>query len=572
MQIRFCRLCTFTLISLLPLFGLAGQAGAQGYGFSVLHAFCPAYGYLLCTDGISSQASLLENSVGNLYGTTTFGGANTNALCGFLATGCGTVFKVDSRGQETVLYSFCSASACNDGALPVAALIQDAAGNLYGTTAGGGNFFGNPSNCLIGTEDRLGCGTVFRVDRAGGEIVLYRFCSTSNCADGATPTAGLIRDAAGNLYGTTVGGGANGGGTVFKLDAENTGQEKVLYSFCSESNCMDGAAPVGLIQDAAGNLFGTTIEGGANNAGTVFKLDTTGHETVLYSFCSASNCADGASPSAGLLQDAAGNLFGAATYGGAHYANYPCNPRGCGAVFELKPPVQSGGEWTENVLYSFCSRGGGYCSDGAYPNGGLIQDARGKLYGTTQGGAATMDNGGACSSGCGTVFKLGPQLSGSGAWQEHVLYAFCSDGDCVDGQNPGAGLILDFAGNLYGTTSGGGSPNSSCFNNDGYCGAVFELTTGNAIVTLTSLPNPSKEDQPVTLSVVVSGAVGVIPTGSVTFEEAKASLGTVELVDGKASITTTFATSREFVIAASYSGDDNYKATKSKALKQVVEK
>jgi len=175
-----------------------------------------------------------------------------------------------------------------------------------------------------------------------------------------------------------------------------------------------------------------------------------------------------------------------------------------------------------------------------------------------------------CGAGCGTVFKLAPQPEGT--WNEHVLNAFCLEDGCPDGQYPEAGLIQDALGNLYGTASEGGYGDAGCINLNGTCGLVFALTTRIAGVTLTSLPNPSHVNQTVTLSVVVSGSVGQTPTGSVTFEAAKTPLGTVALANGKASLTTTFTSSREFSIVVSYSGDQNYQATKSKSLKQVVEK
>jgi uncharacterized repeat protein (TIGR03803 family) len=286
------------------------------------------------------------------------------------------VFKVDTTGHETVLYSFCPVSECSDGYYIVAGLIQDTAGNLYGTAG-----FGGPK----------GRGAVFKVDNSDNEISAYAFCSVANCKDGETPYGGVIADSTGNLYGTTTGGGSNcvtnsGCGTVFKVDT--TGHETVLYSFCSVggTSCTDGAYPyVGLIQDTAGNLYGTTAQGGKSGCylgcGTVFKVDTTGKETVLYTFCSASGCTDGATPYASLIQDTAGNLYGTTDAGGAV---------GRGTVFK----VDTSGN--ETVLYSFCSVGQN-CTDGEYTDASLLQDAAGNLYGTTQKGGAY---------GYGTVFKL----------------------------------------------------------------------------------------------------------------------------------------------------------------------
>jgi len=274
-------------------------------------------------------------------------------------------------------------------------------------------------------------------------------------------------DGAGNLYGTTREGGANKGGVVFQLAPSGTGwSETVLYSFCSQSNCTDGANPAaGLIMDGAGNLYGTTIFGGTGSPanGTVFMLtpDPTGTvwtETVLYLFCSQTNCADGANPRAGLIMDATGNLYGTTQGGGGH---------GSGVVFELTPDP-TGTVWTETVLYSFCSQTPN-CADGSGPVAGLIMDAAGNLYGTTFRGGNGAD-----IFGNGVVFELTPDPTGT-VWTETVLYSFCSQTNCADGNLPLAGLIMDAAGNLYGTTSVGGSNfASSCING---CGVVFELVS-----------------------------------------------------------------------------------------------
>ncbi len=548
MKIHIGGFCTFTLISILSLFGFAAQAGAQGkthtasnetasavtltYDYSVLYSFCSAAN---CADGNIPLAGLIQDSAGNLYGTTV-GGGNSNPDCVYSDLyGCGTVFKVDSSGHETVLYSFCSAANCADGANPQAGLIQDSAGNLYGTTPYGG---------------ANGYGTVFQVDNTGHETVLYSFCSRggARCTDGTLPIAGLIEDSAGNLYGTTLGGGAHNDGTVFKLD--NTGHETVLYNFCSDggANCTDGYGPQGLIQDAEGNLYGTTTYGGVtavnpNGGGTAFKLDATGHLTVLYSFCSAANCADGNTPYAGLIQDAAGNLYGTTGGGGATNA---------GAVFK----VDTTGH--ESALYSFCPQGGSFCTDGIGPRAGLIEDAAGNLYGTTGKGG---------QNGVGTVFGLDT------AGNETILYSFCPTlgghlGNCADGAYPLAGLVEDAAGNLYGTASYGGA-NSAANGGDGG-GTVFKLSP-EANVALTSSPNPSYVQQSVTFSVTVSGSIsGPTPTGSVTFKEGTTALGTVTLADGQASFTAKFTKVGKTLIVASYSGDQNYKARNSTPLDQIV--
>ena len=309
----------------------------------------------------------------------------------------------------TLLYSF---KGGTDGDAPVAGLLRDAAGNLYGTT-----FYGGTSSN----------GTVFKLDATGTETVLYSF---TGGADGGNPQGGLIRDAAGNFYGTTYYGGIPTCqcGTVFKLDT--TGTETVLHSFTGT----DGASPqAGLLRDASGNLYGTTSNGGAVYDGTVFKVDTTGAETVLHSFAGGN---DGWGPHAGLLRDAAGNLYGTTPYGGLP---------GSGTVFKL----DSTGAKT--VLHNFFDH-----PDGKSPWAGLVGDAAGELYGTTQYGG---------TYGKGTVFKL--DKAGRGT----MLHSFSGP----DGATPSAGLILDRAGNLYGTTYAGGASDE---------GTVFKLDTAGNLTLL----------------------------------------------------------------------------------------
>jgi uncharacterized repeat protein (TIGR03803 family) len=338
-------------------------------------------------DGANPDAGLIADPAGNLYGTTINGGAS----------GQGTLFQLDPSGNLTVLYSF----AGSDGSHPRAGVIADAAGNLYGTTINGG---ANEA------------GTVFQLTPSRTLNVLYSF---SGGSDGALPFAGLIADAAGNFYGTTIGG--DGPGTVFQLTP--SGDLNVLQSFTG------GDSPwAGLIADAAGNLYGTT-EGG-DGPGTVFQLTPSGTLNILHRFTGR----DGAIPHGTLIFDAPGNLYGTTHNGGTS---------GYGTVFQLTP---SG---ALNVLHSFI---GG--SDGTYPEAGLIADAAGNLYSTTYGGGA---------SGQGTVFQLTP----SGAL--NVLHSFTGGSD---GGRPVADLIADTAGNLYGTTSSGGAI-ASC---SGGCGTVFQLT------------------------------------------------------------------------------------------------
>jgi uncharacterized repeat protein (TIGR03803 family) len=320
-----------------------------------------------------------------------------------------------------------------DGQGPTGTLVRDLAGNLYGTTFFGGAFNG---------------GVVFKMDGAGNETVLYNFSGP----DGLEPV-GLVRDVAGNLYGTTQLGGVLGHGTVFELDS--TGIETVLYSFSGGADGSEpGAAP---ILDSAGNLYGTTQRGGDLSltdcfnvgCGVVFELDTTSHETVLHTFEGGS---DGIEPTASLIRDGAGNLYGTTIAGGsgpcAEVGTFP----GCGIIFKVSPAVH------ERVLYTFT---GG--PDGSGPNQ-VIRDSAGKLYGTAvTGGNLSCSIAG--SMGCGVVFEL------SLAGQQTVLHPFAGGSD---GAFPAAGLVRDSAGNLYGTTSlGGTSAARQCVGVG--CGIVFKL-------------------------------------------------------------------------------------------------
>jgi len=330
--------------------------------------------------GVNPNVGLVEAKAGNLYGTTVGGGAH----------GSGTVFKLDTNGKETVLYSF---TGGKDGGIPNAFLVFDAAeDNLYGTAEAGGDVScTNPLNLT-------GCGVVFKVNKTTGkETVLYTFTGGK---DGATPIAALTLDAKGNLYGTASVGGdlsctspfgpGTGCGLVFKIN-KATGKEGVLHRF----NGADGASPgAALYMDKVGNLYSTTMYGGTDFAGTVFKLDTSGKETVLYSFTGST---DGGVPDGALIADAAGNFYSTANSGGDLSCSVPNSNAGCGVVFMLNKTT---GE--ETVLYSFT---GG--ADGAVPAVSLIRDTVGNLYGTAfEGGNPSCS--GEFVAGCGTVFKLAP--------------------------------------------------------------------------------------------------------------------------------------------------------------------
>jgi uncharacterized repeat protein (TIGR03803 family) len=348
---------------------------------------------------------------------------------------------------------------------------------------------------------------------SGTLTTLYSFCSQPDCTDGSGPWAGLIQATNGDFYGTTSGGGANGGGTVFKITPSGT--LTTLYSFCSQSGCTDGSYPVaGLIQATNGDFYGTTEFGGAGSfsVGTVFKITPSGTLTTLHSFCSQGvypDCKDGENPQAPLVQASNGDLYGTASNGGASdngtvfkitpsgtlttlhtFAGYPtdgsfstaglvqatngdfygttgyggayCAPAGCGTVFKITP---SG---TLTTLYSFCSQGG-VCLDGEDPEAPLIQATDGNLYGTASGGGGYPAD---SAVGSGTIFKIAP----NGTFT--TLYSFCPLGyPCTDGAVPEAGLVQATNGDFYGTTGYGGTQSSACNNGSG-CGTVFSLSVG----------------------------------------------------------------------------------------------
>jgi uncharacterized repeat protein (TIGR03803 family) len=404
------------IFTLAVVLALATQS-TQAQTFTVL------YSVTGLADGGNPLAGLVLDSAGNLYGTTNEGGTGLfNCL-----QGCGTVFKVDTAGNETVLHSFGETST--DGEYPYyGSLFRDGAGNLYGTTGYGGTY---------------GNGTIFRLNTSGTEAVF----SFTGGANGGFPYSGLVLNGAGSAFGTTQDGGSGcspyGCGTVFRVNS--AGKVTVLHSFIGVP---DGEYPIsGVVLDSAGNLYGTTPYGGSVQRGrlhlptywgTVFKVDPSGKETQLYSFCPAGlPCTDGQNPMAGLVRDSAGNLYGTTQYGGANSA---------GTVFRVDPTGN------ETALYSFCSQSG--CADGSNPTAGLVLDNAGNLYGTTEFGGANRE---------GTLFEVDTNSV------ETVLYSFCSQANCTDGVSPYAGLVLDSAGNLYGTTQSGGAY---------FGGTVFKLTPG----------------------------------------------------------------------------------------------
>ncbi len=395
---------TFLKTALALTFALAvlpssTRAQAQTYSEATIYSFSGGAG-----GSEPLFSGLTRDKEGNFYGTTVSGGAY----------GHGTVFKVASSGDQIVLHSF---GEGHDGRSPIGGVVLDGVGDLFGTTNGGGIQKGKCAQ---------GCGTVFEILANGDEKILHDFAGVQQ-GDGALPVGTFIRDAAGNLYGTTEVGGAFDYGTIFKIDS--AGNETVLYSF---GTLPDAEYPeAGLIEDSSGNFYGTTSSGGRAGFGTVFEFDKSGHETVLYSFGSQP---DGSNPNTALLRDSAGNLYGTTYLGGS---------AGLGTVFKINSKGQ------ETVLHNFGSLG---ATDGAYPESALIRDGQGNLYGATiQGG--TGGNGLE-----GIAFQITPQ----GAF--NVLYNFSGQPGPA---TPAGPFLLDSSGDLYGASPSGGTTNN---------GTVYKLT------------------------------------------------------------------------------------------------
>ena len=370
-------------------FSLAVRAQAQT--FTTLAAF----------NGVNGEApffgNLVQDTNGHYYGSTFYGGEN----------GFGNIFQVTSAGKLTSLYSFCALEGCTGGLYPVVAPILGSDGNLYGTTASGG---------------RNDAGTVYKMTIGGKLTTLYSFCGMYLCADGGNP-AGLIQGSNGKFYGVVQQGGAGGSGTFFELTS--LGQFKLLHIFCAQQDCGDGASPgASPMQATNGNFYGTATVGGLHGTGVVYEITPAGSYKALYNFCSQTNCADGSYPQSTLVQDANGNLYGTTFYGGAY---------GDGTVFKITPSDQyivlhsfdgaddTDGEYprsaptlandgnlygtttngsnngniyqitpegTYTSIYSFCNASSCNASGAAY---GLLQGTDGILYGAATNGGTTGD-------------------------------------------------------------------------------------------------------------------------------------------------------------------------------------
>jgi uncharacterized repeat protein (TIGR03803 family) len=404
------------------LFALALSA-AQAAPPAHKPVFADLYNFTNTPDGANPAAGLVQDASGNLYGTTPMGGTNSQ----------GAIVQITPAGKETIIYSFCAQPGCPDGAVPFASLIIDPAGNLYGTAEQGGQ----------------NAGTIFELSPASGgsfaEKTLYTFPSSG--LHGAGPLTSLLLDKSGNLYGTAYGGACCG--VVYELSPNGSGgyTQTVLYGFTGHA---DGGDPTsGVIMDASGNLYGVTISGGAVfNNGTLYRLSPgqggPWTYTLIHSFPTGTN--DGSLPSGNLAMDAQGRLFGTTQLGGTENS---------GAVFRLTP--EKHGQFTETFLYSFQSG----VHDGAIPNAGVILDADGNIYGTTQYG------GSAGSFGPGTVFKLNKHF------RETLLVKFADTALAF----PGSAMLMGAGGTLYGTTQfGGATTNPACQVTTPGCGGVFSLT------------------------------------------------------------------------------------------------
>ncbi len=450
---RFCLVAVVCAV-------LAMSSALHAQTFTTLYSFCSQAN---CADGSDPWAGLVQGADGNFYGTTFRGGMVV-----------GTAYKITAGGTLTSLHAFNG----TDGLNPAANLLLASDGNYYGTTSSGGN---------------LNLGNIFKMTPSGTVTQVYSFC-TSSCPNGANPMGALVQGADGNFYGTAQGGGDGhcsgisgiGCGTVFKVTPSGT--LTLLHAFTGP----EGADPyAGLVQGTDGNFYGTTQHGGTGNnskciensnlgCGTVFKITPSGTLTTLYNFCVQGNCPDGYGPQAALVQGADGNFYGTTHWGGT-------GTIGNGTIFRITP---SGALTT---LHSFA----GYPTDGASPIGGLIQATDGNFYGTTPSGGAHFTGG--------TVYQVTP----GGALT--TIYSFCALSHCDDGSDSYAPLLQGTDGNLYGTTTSGGT---GC--NGGFCGygTVFKVSVGlGQFVSLQ--PASGGVGTPVTiLGNNLSGATGVTFNGT----------------------------------------------------------
>jgi uncharacterized repeat protein (TIGR03803 family) len=416
-------IAAFAALALSPF----AQANAATT-YKDVYDFCPQVG---CTDGAHPAAGLTPDGAGNFYGTASNGGDSNSD---------GTVFKLSPAGRGlklTTVYTFCTQMNCTDGKTPNGPPIIDVNGNIYGTATFGGN--ANNGGVIYELTPK-GRSWIFRV--------LHTFCSLANCTDGGSPAfekltyagamSGAPYDGTSPLYGTT---GVQS--VVFSFTPAGR-RYKVLYRFCPKAGCADGNTPYsGVILDGNGKLYGTTLVGGATNAGVVYELAPQGTrwvETVLHTFCIQAGCPDGGAPWAAPVMDGAGMLYGTAYQGGANNG---------GIAWRVIP---NGRQSRFSILHDFCVAAD--CADGKTPFAGLTLDASANLYGLVAGGGA--NNGG-------TLFRL--------SGKNHTTFAVVESlgGASTPGAVCAGDLTLDSAGALFGTCSQGGSTSA-------LSGDVFKLT------------------------------------------------------------------------------------------------
>jgi len=369
--------------------------------------FTTLYNFTGGADGGVPFAGVIQDQAGNLYGATYYGG---NLSCN-PPKGCGVVYEVSTAGTETVLHTFTGPPS--DGAFPDAALVRDSNGDIYGTTQQGG------SGC-----EPYGCGTVFKIDTAGVETVLYNFTGKS---DGCNPSQGMVVDESGALFGTTPNCGSINKGTIFKIDS--AGKFTVLHGFTGS----DGANPAGgyLTMDKSGNLYGVTQSGGLFDNGELYKLSKGGKLTVLHSFRRDRDIRDGYYPIGSVVLDEAGHIYGTTNAGGSHFA---------GTIWKV---VKKG---KETILHDF-----GWGAGGCRPQDGVTRGSNGNLYGVTYRCGASHQ---------GTLYEL------SAEGKLTLLHSFNGS----DGKYPIGEVLRTINGTLFGTTEEGGSGNCSGYG----CGTVWK--------------------------------------------------------------------------------------------------
>jgi uncharacterized repeat protein (TIGR03803 family) len=443
---------------LILLVGLAFPGLIHGQGVSILHSFGDQ---TVTGDGQSPQSSLVEDGNGNLYGTSLLGGAHS----------FGCVFKITPGGTVTILHSFASGS--NDGLSPNASLVLASDGNLYGTTSGGGS---------------AQQGTVFMITTNGALTILHNFGDGSVTHDGAIPEAGLIEALDGNLYGTTSHGGSAGKGTVFEITLPQH-VATILHHFGDGTVINDGLLPaVGLAQDSQGNLYGTTSTGGSANAGVVYKINVQKQLSTLYSFSQPTTVSfasgvppsgpGGFTPNSRLALGSDGNLYGTTL----------ASDYGFGTVYKITP------QGVESVLHYFGD--GSVANDGKEGTQGdqvIVRGSDGNFYGTTSGGG---------SASAGVVFEMTPN------GQMTILHSFADKTVTTDGTKPEGGVMEGSDGNIYGTTSNGGSASM---------GTIFKIIPGESEVT-SSLAVNAALNQPFSYQIVatnspISYAYDTLPPG-----------------------------------------------------------